>query len=86
MSHVSRRELLKAGGITAAAGSVVPSLVCATGSAPRAVRDLVAVHVGHRAVHTEQDLEVLAARVDVLRNDVHAGIEQLRHGAPLLGE
>jgi acetyl esterase/lipase len=32
MPHVSRRELLKAGGIVAAAGSAVPSLVCATGS------------------------------------------------------
>ncbi len=33
MPHVSRRELLKASGMAAAAGSVVPSLVCATGSA-----------------------------------------------------
>ena len=33
MPHVSRRELLKAGGIAAAAGSVVPSLVCAAESA-----------------------------------------------------
>ena len=33
MPQVSRRALLKAGGIAAAAGAVVPSLLCATGSA-----------------------------------------------------
>jgi hypothetical protein len=54
--------------------------------AARAVADLVAIHVGHRPVHRQQDLEVLRARVDVLRDDVHAGIQKLGDRAPLLGQ
>jgi hypothetical protein len=34
----------------------------------------------------QQDLEVLRARVDVLRDDVHAGIQKLGDRAPLLGQ